>query len=128
MMTYALLLILCVVFFELFKLLRIGKDAIALVVRSQEAVRVLQSPTLGDDEKESLTRRASLDIFKATFRFALKFLLIALALYLLFLLSVALFPELKEPMQAALFSPAVIVALTFATLLYAWVRRTMGKH
>ena len=71
---------------EWFALLNIGRDAMAIVTRSQEAMRVLMSAEFADDDKEVLMRRASADIFMATLRFALKFLAIAVVLYLLFLL------------------------------------------
>ena len=83
-MIYAVLFPFCIVFFELFALLKIGRDALAILARSQEATRALMSAELSDDDKEVLTRRASADIFKATLRFALKFVAIGVVLYLLF--------------------------------------------
>lgn len=124
-MIYVPLLLFCIVLFELFALLRIGKDAMAIIARTQEAMRVLQSPELGDDEKESFMRRGSAETFKATLRFAVKFLFIGLALYALFLLTVTLFPDLKEAMLESLFSPVVIVMLTAATMCYAWARKAI---
>ena len=70
-------------------------------------------------------RRGSADIFKATLRFALKFLAIGVVLYLLFLLTVTLLPDLKQPMLESLYSPVVIVVLTVGTMCYAWVRRAI---
>ena len=70
-------------------------------------------------------RRGSADIFKATLRFALKFLSIGVVLYLLFLLIVTLFPDLKQAMFESLYSPVVIAILTLGTLCYAWVRKAI---
>lgn len=70
-------------------------------------------------------RRGSADIFKATLRFALKFLSIGVVLYLLFLLTVTLFPGLKQAMFESLYSPVVITVLTFGTMCYAWVRKAI---
>ena len=95
-MIYAPLFVFCIVLFELFALLKMGTDAMAIIARSQEAMRVLRSVDLGDDEKEVFMRRGSADIFMATVRFAAKLLLIGVLLYLLFLLTVTLFPDLKE--------------------------------
>jgi hypothetical protein len=122
-MIYAPLLLSCVVLFELCVLLRMGTDVMAIMARSQEAMRVLMSPELGDDEKEVFMRRGSADIFKATLRFAAKVLLIGLVLYGLFLLTVALFPDRKEALIESLYSPAVIAVLTVATMGYAWARK-----
>jgi hypothetical protein len=124
-MIYAVLFPFCIALFELFSLLKIGRDAMAIITRSQEAMRVLMSSELGDDDKEVLMRRGSADIFKATLRFALKFLAIGVVLYLLFLLTVTLLPDLKQPMLESLYSPVVIVVLTVGTMCYAWVRRAI---
>ena len=124
-MVYAPLLLLCIVFFELFMLLRIGRDALGIVTRSQEAMRLLTSAELGDDEKEVAMRRASADMFKLTLRFAAKLLGIALVLYLLFELSVVFSPERKQAMLEGLFSPVVIAILTAATIFYGWARRAL---
>ena len=127
-MIYAVLFPFCIALFELFELLKIGRDAMAIITRSQEAMRVLRSSELGDDDKEVLMRRGSADIFKATLRFALKFLAIGVVLYLLFLLTVALFPDLKQAMLESLYSPVVIAVVTVGTMCYAWVRRTIVSH
>jgi hypothetical protein len=124
-MNYAVLFPFCIVMFELFVLLKIGRDAMAIITRSQQSMRVLMSSELGDDDKEVAMRRASVDIFKATLRFALKFFSIGLILYLLFVLIVTLFPNLKRTLLESLYSPIVIAVLTFATMGYAWVRKTI---
>ena len=83
-MIYVSLLLFCVVFFELFVSLRIGTDAVAIMARSQEAMQVLASAELSDDDKEVFVRRASAQIFIATLRFAAKFASIGLVLYALY--------------------------------------------
>ncbi len=124
-MTYATLLLFSIVLFELFMLLHIGRDAMAIIARSQEAMRVLQSPEIGDDEKELHMRRGSAEIFKATLRFTAKFVLIGAVLYLLFVLIVAIRPEMKTPILESLVSPVVITLLTAVTMCYAWARKTI---
>ncbi len=124
-MIYVSLLLFGVVFFELFLLLQIGTDAMAIIARSQEAMRVLVSPQLSDDDKEVFVRRASGQIFVATLRFAGKFALIGLALYALFWCLVTVFPDSERELLQSFVSPLVIVALTVATVAYAWVRKTV---
>ena len=102
-----------------------GRDAMAIIARSQDAMRVLLSPELGDDEKEAFMRRGSAEIFIATLRFAGKFLLIALVLYLLFLLIVTLVPDLKDSLIESFVSPLVIALLTVGTMCYAWARKAI---
>jgi len=124
-MTYVSLLLFSIVLFELFALLGIGKDAMAIIARSQEAMRILRSPAIGDDEKETHMRRGSAEIFKATLRFTAKFVLIGAVLYLLFVLIVAVRPDLETPILESLVSPVVIVLLTAVTMCYAWARKAL---
>lgn len=124
-MIYAVLFPFCIALFELFALLNIGRDAMAIITRSQEAMRVLMSSELGDDDKEVFMRRGAADNFKATLRLALKFLAIGVVLYVLFQLTVTLFPDLKQAMLESLYSPVVIAVLTVGTMCYAWVRRAI---
>ena len=124
-MIYVPLLLFCVVFFELFLSLRIGSDAVAIIARSQEAMRVLASAQFSDDDKEVFVRRASGQIFIATLRFAAKFALIGITLYALYWCTVTVFPDLDRPLLESLVSPLVIVSLTVATMIYAWVRKTV---
>ena len=116
-MIYVVLFPFCIILFELFALLKIGRDATAIITRSRESMRVLMSSELGDDDKEVLMRRGSADIFKATLRFALKVLSIGVVLYLLFLLTASMFESL--------YSPVAIAILTFGTMCYAWVRKAI---
>ena len=122
-MIYVSLLLFCVVFFELFVSLRIATDAMAIMARSQEAMRVLGSAQLSDDDKEVFVRRASGQIFIATLRFAAKFALIGLALYALFWCTVTVFPNSERPLLKSFVSPLVIVLLTAVTMAYAWIRK-----
>lgn len=121
-MIYLPLFVLCVVFFELFMALHMGKDAFAILARSRESMRVLASADMSDDEKEAYVRRASLDTFKATLGFALKFVVIGVVLYLVFMAIVTLMPARRDELVQALYSPLVIVVLTVLTIAYAWVR------
>lgn len=128
-MIYPPLVLFAIVFFELFVLLRIGKDARAIVTLSGESMRLLVTSGIGDGETEAFIRRKSAEIFKATCTFAVKLLAIGLVIYLLFLLTVTLFPDLREAILTGLVSPAVIMIVTGATVCYALVRNsTLVKH
>lgn len=127
-MIYALLLLFCVVFLELFLLLDLRKEATAIVARSREAVRVMVAKDMSDDDKEAFMRRASLAMLKATTTFTLKFLGIFAVLYAIFLGAVALMPDLERPLLDSFVSPPIILMLTIATGLYAWVRNAVLKQ
>jgi hypothetical protein len=127
-MIYALLLLFCVVFLELFVLLDLRKEAIAIVARSREAVRIMVAKDMSDDDKEAFMRRASLHMLKATATFTLKLLGMFAALYAIFLGVVALVPDLKRPLLDSLVSPPIILLLTIATVLYTWVRNAVLKQ
>jgi hypothetical protein len=122
-MIYGPLLFLSVVLFELFRLLKMGENAKTIIASSQEAVRVLRSAELADEEKESFMRRGSIEIFKATLRLAAKLILTGGILFALFELIVAIFPGLEKPLLESFVSPSVIGILTAAVIGYAWARK-----
>ena len=122
-MIYGPLLFLSLVLFELFRLLKMGENAKTIIASSQQAVRVLTSPDLADDEKESCMRRGSMEILKATLRLAAKFFLAGGILFALFELIVAIFPGIRLPLLESLVSPIVIAILTAAVIGYAWARK-----
>ena len=126
-MIYVFLLASCIVFIELFIVLDLRREATSIVTRSHAGMRVLTSADLDDDEKEALVRRASVDLFKATLLFSLKFLMIALALYIMFWLAVALFPDLRNPILESIASPTIIIGLTLAAAAYVWARNVLLK-
>ena len=126
-MIYVFLLASCIVFIELFIVLDLKKEAKGMVARSHAAMRVMMSGEYDDDEKETLVRRASIDMFKATFFFSLKFLLIVLVLYTMYWLTVTVFPELREPILGSIVSPIVIIGLTMAAAAYLWARNVLLK-
>ena len=127
-MVYGPLLFLSVVLFELFLLLKMGENAKAIMASSQQAMRVLASSELGDDEKEAFMRRGSLDVLKATLGLAAKLILAGAILFGLFELIVAILPELRQPLLESFVSPAPIAILTVALLAYAWVRTALRRR
>jgi hypothetical protein len=114
-----------VIAFELFSWLRMSQDAMMIFARSQQSMRVLMASDMADEEKERLMLSGSAEIFKITLRFTAKFLLLALAIYGLFVLTVAIFPSLHDVMIASLYSPAAIALLTVGLGGYAWVRKAV---
>ena len=124
-MIYGPLLFLSIVLFELFVLLRMVDNARTILASSQDAMRVLASRDLTDDEKESVMRRGSLEILNATLRLAAKLLLTGAILFALFQLIVTIFPDLKQPLLDSLLSPTVIAILTVTMIAYAWARRSV---
>ncbi|MGH8185341.1 MAG: hypothetical protein ACREUC_02160 [Steroidobacteraceae bacterium] len=127
-MIYALLFLLCVVFLELFRLLDLRKEAIAIVARSREAARVMVAKDISDDDKEAFMRRASLATLRTTATFTLKLLGIFAVLCAIFLGAVTLIPDLERPLLDSLVSPPIILTLTIATVLYAGVRNAVLKQ
>ena len=127
-MIYGLLLLFCVVFLELFLLLDLRKGATAIVARSREAVRVMVAKDMSDDDKEAFMRSASLAMLKTTATFTLKLLGIFAVLYAIFLGAIALVPDLERPLLDSFVSPPIILMLTIATVLYAWVRNAILKQ
>lgn len=126
-MIYVFLLASCIVFIELFIVLDLKQEATDMVARSHAAMRVMMSAEYDDDEKETLVRRASIDMFKATFLFALKFLLIVLVLYTMYWLTVTVFPGLRGPILGSIVSPIVVIGLTLAAAAYVWARNVILK-
>ena len=122
-MIYGPLLFLSLVLFELFRLLKMGENAKTIIAGSQQAMRVLASRDLADDEKESSMRRGSIEILKATLGLAAKFFLAGGILFALFQLIVAIFPRLRQPLLESLVSPSDIAILTAAIIGYAWARK-----
>ncbi len=126
-MIYVFLIISCIVFSELFIFLNLKNEAMELVTRSREAMAVVMSSKLDDDAKETMTRQASIDIFKATFKFVLKFLLIVIVLYAMYWLFITIVPELRVEILESFVSPLVIIGLTVAAMSYVWVRNAVLK-
>lgn len=125
MFHYLLLSCLSIVFFELFLWLRMSRDAAQIVTCSSDSAHILISAEMGDDEKEAVIRRRSMEIFKATRRLAGKLLLTCLILYLLFQMLTLDHPDFRKVSLSSLFSPVAIAAVTVAIVCYTWLRKTV---
>ena len=126
-MTYVFLVISCIVFIELFIFFDLKSEATKLVTRSREATGVMMSSKLDDDAKEAMIRQASVDIFKATFVLAIKFLLIVMVLYGMYWLFITIVPALRAEILDSFVSPLVIVGMTIVAMSYVWVRNAVLK-
>jgi len=122
MTAYLVLFGLCIVFFELFIRSNVVGDAMRILAASRDAMRVMRSPGLSDDEKEAHVRSGSLSIMKATLRMTGKLVAIGALLYLLYRIVAIVLPATGRVIPAMLIEPVPIVVLTAVTLGYAWVR------
>lgn len=125
-MTLVLALPFGIVFFELAIRLDLPREVGRITGGSRAALAVLRSGA-SDEVKEAAMRRESLRLFAATGLLTLKFLLIAAALGALYALVTYVFPEREAALQESLLSPAGIVILTVATLVYAGGRHVVRK-
>ena len=126
-MIYAALALMCVLFIELFILLNLRLRADEIFSVSREAMQTMSSKSLSDAEKEVAIRGCSLRLLKATLLFTGLFGLIVLALVAVYVAFVAMFPDLRGPLDAALLSPLVLAGMTAGALAYIWLRRAITK-
>ena len=120
--TCALYILLAIIPFELFVLLRMNADAKELITRAQKSMRVLASSELEDDEKERVVRRGAVEIFQNTIRFGGKLVLITLVVLLPLLWVKASFPLLWTTILANILRPATAATVTVVLVFYAWLR------
>lgn len=124
-MIYIYLATSCIAFVELFIALNIQREAVSLLSQSRDAMKVVMSSDLHDDEKEVLVRRASIEMFKSTFLFLGKFLAIVAVLFGIYWATIAAFPDLRTPIHDSFVSPIVLVALTLLATVYVWARNVI---
>jgi hypothetical protein len=127
-MIYLSLLLLCIIFIELFILLDLNSNIKSVFVRSKDAYNVVISTKLNDDVKEKSVRQSSLAIFKDTVIFLVKLILVIFILYIIYILLLSLFSLSKDQMIAASFSLYTIIILTVASLIYSWIRSVIIKR
>ena len=129
MVTYLCLFGLSVVFLELFVRMHVVADAMAVVTTSRDAVQAMASSELDDDAKEAFVRRGSLSIMKGTLRMTAKLVVIVGVLYAVFRIVAVVSPATGRELPSTLVAPVPLVALSVATLAYAWLRgRIVGRH
>lgn len=124
-MIYGALLVLSVLLFELFLALKIGDDARTILTRSREAMRVLSSAELADDQKESSMRRGSLAILIATLCLAGKLLLVGVVLLALYRFIAVIVPGRERALLESLLSAVGVVTMSATVVGYAWARKAV---
>jgi hypothetical protein len=127
-MTYLLLVLLSVACVELFFLLQLPDKVAAMARVARDSVGALVSTSLSDEQKEIAVRKGSLDLFKATFAFSARFLLICTVAYLAYLLAAELLPDIGDEILRTIVSPMGLVTLTAAAACYVWMRNVVRQQ
>jgi hypothetical protein len=124
-MSVATLILSSLIFVEAFFLLRLDRQARAVVAISRDALYVLADGRVSDDEKEASARRASRLVLKATSLIVLKLAAIAVVMFALFAAVAWIHPSSAASLFAALASPLVLVSVTAVACGYGWVRNAI---
>ena len=127
-MIYALLFLMCVVFVELVILMDMREHLKSTMILSKEALAILTSSVIEDDQKEIFMRRRSLEILKTTAIFTAKFFLIFLILYILYVLTVQFSPVSKKAFIDTMLSLRALFTMTVTALFYIWMRNAVCKR
>ena len=127
-MIYVALLLLSVLFIELFVLFDINGTVRSVLRISRDAYSVMMSSDLGDDEKERFVRRSALDMFKITLVFLVKITFILLALYGLYILLSSVLPLSEDRLIEVSFLPQTIIALILLSFLYIRLRSVIIRR
>jgi len=127
-MLYAVLLLMCVAFVEVFRALRMQGHLTTTMRISRESLAAVQSKTMSDDEKEIATRRSSVALIQQTGLFVGKLLLTMLAPVALFFLAVHVLGVDEAELTAQLLSPLIWLAMTAAAALYVWIRHAIARR
>jgi uncharacterized protein YqhQ len=127
-MIYIALLLLSVLFIELFILFDIN-DTVRSVLRiSRDAYSVMRSPELDENQKERFIRRSALDMFRITLVFIVKITFILLVLYVLYIILSSVFSLSEDRLIAASFLPQTIIALILLGFLYIRLRSVIIRR
>jgi len=126
-MVYFLLLVISIIFVELFIALKILPDAQNVLKLSSESVKVMQSRQMTDDEKEAFMRKNSVTMMKATLIFSAKFISIFVVLFA-FIYGVELYSvDLATQLSESFYSLTLMSLLTLVTLVYVWIRNVIRR-
>ncbi|MEP1743943.1 MAG: hypothetical protein ABJI60_16700 [Kangiellaceae bacterium] len=126
-MVYFLLLVISIIFVELFIALKILPDAQSVLKLSSESVKVMQSKQMTDDEKEAFMRKNSVTMMKATLIFSAKFISIFVVLFA-FIYGVELYSvDLATQLSESFYSLTLMSLLTLVTLVYVWIRNVIRR-
>jgi len=127
-MVYAFLIFSSIAFIELFIQFNLRGQLGSIMTISREAVNVLISSTMEDDEKEIVIRRSSLVLFKATFAIISRFSCILVIMYTSYIIMVNSVPEIEEHLLKSLYSIRDLILLTVFTICYVLIRNVIRKQ
>ena len=126
-MNYFFLILMSIIFVELFLFLKIIADAQSVMALSSKSVKVMQSKEMNDREKEKFMRTNSVTMLSTTFKFIGKFIFIFAVLFGV-LWSIAQYePVLASQIESDFYSITIIISLTLATLGYVWIRNVIRR-
>ena len=127
-MIYVSLLLLSVLFIELFILFGINNSVRSVLRVSREAYAVIMASELNDNEKELFLRRSSLDMLGITLIFLAKIAAIVLALFILFLLLSSAFSLSGDRLIEVSLLPQTMIALIVLGVLYIRLRSVIIRR
>lgn len=127
-MIIAVLFLMSIIFVELFVAFDLQGRITSALALSRDALKILTSSTVKDEEKEVLIRRIALQMFKMVAVFTTQFLLIVIVLYVVYILVIRVTPFSKEAFLEAMASASTLGLLTVATLLYIWIRNVIRQR
>ena len=127
-MIYITLLLLSVLFIELFVLVDITHSVKSVLRISRDAYSTMMSSELDEKEKEKFVRRSSLDMFKITLVVLVKITFILMALYVLYIILSSMFSLSEDRLIEVSFLPQTILALILFGFLYIRLRSVIIRR
>jgi len=118
----ALLVVLTIVFYELFVRMHVMTDVRRLFSIAPATLKIVASSAMSDTEKELAARRMSLAVLKDTLRFTTKFAAILLTCLMLAVVGQRVLSVPGDKFYSLLLSWPLLIALAVFVSLYARVR------
>ena len=125
---YALVAIAAVLFYEMFQRLHVMTDVQRVFKVAPEALSVIGSATLSDDDKESAVRKLAVKVLLDTFRFTGKMLIVFAISAALVWAGALLFGIESALLLPLLLSWEVLVGLVLLIALYSRVRGALQSR
>lgn len=128
MLLYTTISLFCAMFIELFLAFNIQRDLISLFDKTKDSVASLRSNKIGDLEKEILARKSSVEIFKFSCYFFIKFIIIILIIIFICLIIYIVSPEFALFITKNLKSFYLILFSILFSMGYYFLRKTFGNR
>ena len=119
---YALVALAAVLFYEMFQRLHVMQDVQRVFRVAPDALKIIGSDTLSDDDKESAVRKMALQVLLDTFRFTGKMLAVFAVCAALVWLGALLLGIDSAILVPLLLSWQVLIGLILLIALYARLR------